>query len=250
MGTPDLPTVSPPSTPGSPFHFVLPEFEGPLDLLLHLIRINEIDLKDIPVVQIARQYDAMLARMRKLDLDIAGEFLVMAATLVYIKSKLLLPSDRERIDQGLEEDPRTGLVQALIEHQRYREAAEDLEKRARQAGLVFTRRPGEEIEEEGYLEVSLFDLVDALKRVLDTSQRRLQLFRRREEISLAERLHQILHQLEEKETLDFETLLTDSPGLRALIVTFLAVLELVRRGSIRALQGRPFGPIQLRRRTT
>jgi len=232
----------------SAYRFVLPTFEGPLDLLLHLIRINEVDIKDIPVVEIARQYDVMIDLMRELNLEIAGEFLVMAATLVYIKSKMLLPADRERIELGLEADPRQDLARALLQHARMREAADSLGERARLAGLVFRRPAGPETEEEGLLEVSLYDLVGAFRRVLEQAGRQAVQTLRRLQLSLAERIRQILDRLESGETIPFATLFPPAAGREERIVTFLAVLELVRLGSVSAWQARAFDEIHLQRR--
>ena len=229
------------------YRFILPTFEGPLDLLLHLIRINKVDIKDIPVVEIARQYDSMVDLMQEMDLDVAGDFLVMAATLVYIKSKFLLPVDQERIEQGLEEDPRAGLVQSLLEHQRYRHAAEDLAERERLAALVFSRRAGMEVNEEGYLEVSMFDLLEAFKRLLETSENRAALFRRREEMPLAERIRQILDRLEKEDFIGFLALMEESSHREVMVVTFLAILELVRMGTVKIYQPSRFAEIRLQR---
>ncbi len=231
----------------SPYRFILPTFEGPLDLLLHLIRVNELDITDLPVVQVARQYDEMLDLMQELNLEVAGEFLVMAATLVYIKSKLLLPADRERIAEGLEEDPRRNLVQALLEHQRFKEAAADLAEREEQAALVFTRLGAAgDLDEEGYLEVSLFDLLGAFKRILESADRRAALVRRREEIPLALRIEEIRTRLGQEGALEFEALLSEVTSLDMMVVTFLAILELARQGALRVDQRRPFAPIRLR----
>jgi segregation and condensation protein A len=231
----------------SPYRFVLPKFEGPLDLLLHLIRVNELDITDLPVVEVARQYDEMLNLMEELDLEVAGEFLVMAATLVYIKSKLLLPVDQERIAQGLEEDPRKNLVEALLEHQRFKQAAEDLAERERQAALIFTRPVGDAAEEYGYLEVSLFDLLGAFKRVLEVAEKKAALARRGDEISLTERIEQLRRRLEIETSLDFGALMGETWEIEVLVVTFLAILELIRTGFLKAYQASHFGEIRLRR---
>jgi segregation and condensation protein A len=229
------------------FRFVLPRFEGPLDLLLHLIRINEVDIRDIPVLEIARQYDEMLDLMRELNLDTAGEFLVMAATLVYIKSRLLLPAEQERVQAGEIEDPRAGLVQALLEHQRFRQAAASLAERERAASLVFTRPAGPETEEEGYLEVSLFDLLTVLKDMLRTARGRAALLRPRAEIPLAERIREVLERLEAEAVIPFTRLLGECPSVEMILVTFLAVLELVRMGSARVAQAMPTAEIRVLR---
>ncbi|MFQ5766833.1 MAG: segregation and condensation protein A [Acidobacteriota bacterium] len=229
------------------YRFVLGAFEGPLDLLLHLIRVNEVEITDIPVAEIARQYDEMLDLMREMNLEIAGEFLVMAATLIYIKSRMLLPVEQERVAEGMEEDPRTGLVNALLEHQRYREVARDLEERERRAGLVFTHPAGPEVQEEGRLEVSLFDLVKVFHSLLQTAENRHALVSQRDEISLDARIRQILLRLENEDSLLFQQLLEERFDVAQVVVTFLAVLELVRKGSVKVYQRRPFEEIRLLR---
>jgi segregation and condensation protein A len=240
--------LTPSGAPGeSPYRFILPTFQGPLDLLLHLIRVNEVDITDLPVVEIARQYDDMLDLMQELNLEVAGDFLVMAATLVYIKSKLLLPADQERIAAGLEEDPRRNLVQALLEHQRFKEAAADLAEREQQAALVFTRQAtAGDGDEEGYLEVSLFDLLGAFKRILESAERRAALVRHRDEMPLAQRVEEIRRRLQAEGMLDLAALLGESTDIALLVVTFLAILELARMGALRVDQPRPFAAIRLR----
>lgn len=229
------------------YRFILPTFEGPLDLLLHLIRVNEVDIKDIPVVEIARQYDEIVDLMQEMNLDVAGEFLVMAATLVYIKSKMLLPVDRERIEEGLEEDPRAELARSLLEHQRFRRVAEQLEEQERLAALVFTRTQNGDCE-EGYLDVSLGNLVDALRRVMEMAGRRALLRFKRLHLPLAEMIKRILQRLQHQDFISFGSLIDQAELLRpeVRIVAFLAVLELVRRRRIRAYQVRPFDEIRLR----
>jgi segregation and condensation protein A len=189
----------------------------------------------------------MLGLMEELNLEIAGEFLVMAATLVYIKSKLLLPVDQERIELGLEEDPRENLVQALLEHQRFRQAAEELAERERQAALIFTRLPAQDQEAESYLEVSLFDLLGAFKHILEAAEKRASLARKWDEISLAERIADIRRRLDQEEALDFGQLVGECGDIEMMVVTFLAILELVRTGAVRLYQTQPFAEIRVRR---
>jgi segregation and condensation protein A len=242
-------TVSPmpkPSTVGQPnYTFVLPSFEGPLDLLLHLIRSQELDITDLPMAEVARQYDEMINLMEVLNLDVAGEFLVMAATLVYIKSKLILPVDQERIQEGLEEDPRQNLVQALLEHEQFRQAAADLAEREILASLVFTRQGEGEPQEEGYLDVGLFDLLLAFKSFLETSAKRDALTRWDEYIPLSERIAQVQAILASTPRIDFRELLPMNAELDIIVVTFLAILELMKTGFLRAVQLRPTGELQI-----
>ena len=249
METPPVTSHSAPADePG--YRFILPTFEGPLDLLLHLIRINEVDITDLPVAEIAHQYEEMLNLMEHLNLEVAGEFLVMAATLVYIKSKMLLPVEQERIELGLEEDPRKNLVQALLEHQRFQEAAEDLSTREGQAALVYTRQgAGAEASEPGYLEVSLFDLLHAFKGLLETAGKRAALTRRGERLPLSQRIAQVRTLMESRQRVAFHELLPVEADMNLLVVTFLAILELIKIGFMSAVQARPVAEIQLRRVT-
>jgi segregation and condensation protein A len=238
-----------PEAADAAYRFILPTFEGPLDLLLHLIRVNELDVTDIPVVEIARQYDAMLDLMQEMNLEIAGEFLLMAATLVYIKSRLLLPADVERIEAGLEEDPRASLTRALLEHQRARAAAEHLAERARLAGLVFSR-PAADVADaaDGYLEVGLYDLLCAFRELLERAGKRAVLDIRRQRLPLAERIRQVLERLDIDSRLTLTDLVGPEEDTDRLIVTFLAILELVRMGAIVARQSGPFAELRLARR--
>jgi segregation and condensation protein A len=247
METPSATSHSAPADdPG--YRFILPTFEGPLDLLLHLIRINEVDITDLPVAEIAHQYEEMVNLMEHLNLEVAGEFLVMAATLVYIKSKMLLPVEQERIELGLEEDPRKNLVQALLEHQRFQEAAEDLSTREGQAALVYTRQgAGTEASEPGYLEVSLFDLLHAFKGLLEVAGKRAALTHRSERLPLSQRIAQVRTLMESRQRIAFHELLPVEADMNLLVVTFLAILELIKIGFMSAVQARPLAEIQLRR---
>jgi segregation and condensation protein A len=250
METPSV-TPNPTSVDDAGYRFVLPTFQGPLDLLLHLIRINEVDITDLPVADIAIQYEEMVNLMEHLNLEVAGEFLVMAATLIYIKSKMLLPVEKERIELGLEEDPRKNLVQALLEHQRFQEAAEDLSAREGQAALVYTRQGAStEPSEQGYLEVSLFDLLNAFKGLLEVAGKRAALTRKGEQLPLSERIAQVRVLMESRQRVAFKELLPAEADMNILVVTFLAILELIKIGFMSAVQARPLAEIQLRRVTT
>ena len=230
------------------YRFILPTFEGPLDLLLHLIRVNEIDIKDIPIVEIARQYDQMIELMQEMNLDIAGDFLVMAATLVYIKSKMLLPADQERLAEGLEEDPRADLARALIEHERFKQAAAQLAEQEQLAALVFTRPRDPSADEDGYLDVNLSNLLVALRQAIESAGRRQALQFRPQELPITEMIDRILSRLAHENFVSFSSLVReDEWSVRAFrIAAFLAVLELVRQGKVRAYQRRLFDEIRLR----
>ncbi len=223
----------------------LPVFEGPLDLLLHLIRINEINVQDIPIADITRQYDAYLDLMKELDLQVAGDYLVMAATLVHIKSKMLLPQPPAGTEP--EEDPRAELVRQLLEFERFKQAAEAL--RALEEGRedVFLR-PGDPLaafEGEAWLAVGLFDLLTAFKRVMENALSARAIEIAREEISIAEKIAWILEALASGRARVFQELLGALPSRPEMVVAFLALLELIRLGRVRAAQRSAPGEILL-----
>ena len=231
----------PPETDG---HSVkLSAFEGPLDLLLHLIRVNEIDIYDIPIVEVTRQYDAYLNLMQELDLHVAGEYLVMAATLVHIKSRMLLP----RPPAGLEaeEDPRTDLVRQLIEHEKLRGAAERFRELAEAREDVFFRAadPLEAFAGETAIAVSIFDLVAALKRALERIDAARIVELSRQEYSVEEKIEWLLGRLATEGAREFGELLGSFPSRAEKIVLFLALLELIRQRQVMAVQRETGGEI-------
>jgi len=222
----------------------LPVFEGPLDLLLHLIRGNQIDIYDIPIARITDEYFQYLTLLHELDLEVAGEFLVMAATLVYIKSRMLLPVEPSVDGETVEEDPRTALVDMLLEYERFRAAAETLAVREDGQRLFFFRSTPLDIPAGGgTLEVSLLDLLaafrDVLRRVDD--QGVLTLVPR--PVTTAERMVAILDQVTLQSSLSFEALFSRTADRSLVIATFLALLELLRQGAVRVRQRVPFGEI-------
>lgn len=237
--------------------FRLPVYEGPLDLLLHLIKRAELDARDVTASVITEQYLAYLELLDSLNLDVAGEYLVMAATLLLIKSFSLLPHPgTEELEEA--EELKRDLVARLLEYQRYREAAEKLGARALLGRDVFAA-PGEKLPEElsgqnggmPGLDISLFDLVEAmaavLKRLIDTAPRQITL----RDIPVAECIPRIMAALERNSgEIEFGVLFEDcDPHDRpVLIATFMALLELIRQGRVRARQERRFGPILLERR--
>ena len=225
-------------------------FEGPLDLLLHLIKQNQLDIYDIPIALITEQYLEYIRIMKALDLTIAGEFLVMAATLMYIKSRMLLPAPlEEEEEEG--DDPRAELVERLVEYKRFKEAALHLSQQALLGRDVFIR-PVQEIEaEEGEIEADLFHLIDALRELLkrqevdDFHEITLERITLREKIrELYERLHEVV------EAVPFSSLFTSLTSRVELIVTFLALLELIRSGMLRVYQREAFGPLWVTRTVT
>ncbi len=224
----------------------LSAFQGPLDLLLHLVRINEVDIHDIPVIEIARQYDEYLDNMRDMDLDIVGEFLVMAATLAYIKSRMLLP--RPEGEEGEEEDPRADLAERLLEHQRFLIAAEELAARSDVQDSVWGRPPQRmEMDGEILLEVSLHDLVRSFRGLLESLRVGSGLDITPAGLSVPERMGQILDLVDGRDLVDFDTLFPETDPKRDRIVTFLALLELLRLQMVTAWQSKTFGEIRLSR---
>lgn len=221
-------------------------FEGPLDLLLHLIKKNEIDITDIPISLITEQYLAYLEVMKSLNLDLAGEYLVLAATLVHIKSKLLLPGEEEQ-GEGEEEDPRAELVRQLLDYQVFKEAAARLDDRPLLDRDVFARRiPGEDVpdEEEEMAEVGVFELIDAFRRLVSGRERHY-LEINGERMSIAETMSEIMERLLGAGHLSFDELCGTPGEKRAVVRAFLAVLELVKQRMVKVYQVRPFGAIRI-----
>jgi segregation and condensation protein A len=225
----------------------LPEFEGPMDLLLHLIKENKVDIYDIPISLITGQYLEYIEIMKELDLEIAGEFLVMAATLIQIKSRMLLPPDEEAPPEELE-DPRFELVQRLLEYQAFKDAASILKEKEDERLKIFGRPPEIPIEEEALLpelylfDVNLFDLLAAFKKLLANAPPEMRTITR-ETLTVKDKMMHIIDILEKVESLRFEELFKESFTRVQLIVTFLALLELLRLGLARVYQEQQFGNI-------
>ena len=233
----------------------LETFEGPLDLLLYLIRKNEVNVCDIPIALITEQYLGYIELIQEMDLDVAGEYLVMAATLIHVKSRLLLPrQEPAQDDTGGDEDPREALVRRLLEHQKYKAAAELLHDREAIRNAQFMRpdarvaeAAGDEYEPE--LEVDLFSLLAAFRGVLQRAKGRARMVLPAEQISIEDRMHQLLGQLSDSEACGFEDLFADGDDSRSfLIVTFLALLEMIRLKLIRVFQEGSLGAIRVYKR--
>jgi segregation and condensation protein A len=236
----------------------LDEFEGPLDLLLHLIKKNEVNIYDIPIAVITKQYLDYISMMKSLNLAVAGEFLVMAATLIHIKSRMLLPVEPDAGEEDeTGEDPRAELVRRLLEYKQFKEAAGELEQRGQQWREVFGRgqipADGGQIsnlspeEDAALLELTLFDLVDALQGVLQRVPAKTLIEVTAEQLTIKDRMNYILERLEHEPALPFDALFSPEEGRLVLIVTFLGLLELVRIKLVRAFQAEAFGPILLSR---
>jgi segregation and condensation protein A len=228
----------------------LPEFEGPLDLLLYLIRKNEVDIHDIPIAPITRQYMEYLDLMKELNLDVAGEFMVMAATLIHIKSKMLVPVNPTEA-QGEEEteDPREELVRRLLEFQRYKEAAGLLHQKREIRAATWTRPdtvlPGFDDAGEEMIEAGLYDLIGAFKELLERRKTLLAHEVEHEGKSVEERMEELLAMLAAGQSLEFRELFATEETKAGMILTFLALLELIRLKQIKVYQRGLFGPIRV-----
>ena len=226
----------------------LDTFEGPLDLLLHLIRTSELNIYDIPISTITEQYLKYIELMQELNLDVAGEFLVMAATLIHMKSRTLLP----RPDPA-QEDPRDALMRRLLDHQKFKAAAELLHERETLRSAQWTRPDGPIAQIAGEapepeIEVDLFSLISAFRTVVERAKARPQLYLPSEQIPIEERIEQLMGRLSEHDAMGFEELFDDIQSRAGLVVTFLAILEMIRLKLIRVFQTGVVGPIRIYKR--
>ncbi|HPQ45186.1 MAG TPA: segregation/condensation protein A [Syntrophales bacterium] len=221
-------------------------FEGPLDLLLYLIKKNEVDIYDIPIALITRQYIQYIDAMQSLNLDLAGEYLVLAATLTHIKSRMLLPVSDE--DEAEEEDPREELVKQLLEYKTFKEAALGLDRMKILGRDVFGRDYAEDdlgADEQIIREIGIFELVEAFRRMSRDTGRSDLMEIDIEKISLSDRINEIVDELEKMGERTFTDLLGESSNRRRLIYTFLAILELMKLRIIKAYQSVPYGTIRV-----
>jgi segregation and condensation protein A len=231
-------------------------FEGPLDLLLYLIRKEEVDIYEVNLTRLATQFIEYIETLRLLDLEVAGEFLVMAATLMYIKSRELLPVDQQAQVEGEEdgEDPRWELIRQLVEYKKFKDAAAQLQLLEARQEDVFPRTPGKlefETESSPRAEASIFDLVNAVNVVL-------QRFAKREDLrdifednwTVSEKIESLMRLLGERSSIRFSELFEGVTSRFEVVVTFLALLELIRLKQITAMQQEPFGEIDICRAPT
>lgn len=229
------------------YTFRLEGFEGPLDLLLHLIQKNELDILNIPIALITEQYLEYLQLMKVLNLDVAGEYLLMASTLLHIKSKMLLPKSSEREEE--EEDPREELIRRLLEYQKYKQAGGELEKRPMLDRDVFIRlmpAEPEEVPEEERIEVNLLELLEAFRQVLERVKTETVHEVILEHLSVEDKIQEILMLLErENRSLTFHRFFPEQASRRVVIITLLAILELVKMKRIRIFQLAPFETIRV-----
>jgi len=246
----DRPDAPIPIDPG--FRLELPGFEGPLDLLLFLIRKHELDILDLPIAFICEKYAEYITLMEHLNLDVASEYLVMAATLAHIKSKELLPRVPEEQDDDDEDevDPRAELIRRLLEYQKYKRAAEQLGAFGVAGRDVFPRGiPAPKAEGPAPLaEISVFKLIDAFQRIVKRREGEISLEVDAERVTIQERMSQITEALQQRERLSFEELFEGYATTYDLVVTFLALLEMAKSRLTRIYQSEPEGPIYLEAR--
>ena len=236
------------------YHVKLEIFEGPMDLLLHLIKKHELDIYDIPIAPITRQYLEYLDLMKSLDMEIAGDFLVMASTLTHIKSKMLLPPPENPDDDDEGADPRAELIRRLLEYKRFKDAAASLEQRENDWSKVYTREtevtPELPADDQPLLfDFHLFDLLAALKDVLNrVPDAGIEITA--EAISITDKIATILARLESVDSLLFADLFDGSTTKAHIIATFMALLELMKNRIVRAVQIEQFGAIRLMKAVT
>lgn len=269
-GTESAPAAAPPVAVAPPpqeaeenrgesaVHLEIPAagFEGPLDLLLHLIQQHELDILDIPVGFVTEKFLAYIKLMRDLSIDVASEYLVMAATLAYIKSKMLLPDQAGGDDEGMpgeeEEDPRAELVRRLLEYQKYKAAAADLAERGTLGKDVFARGIGEPVPEgpAPFASIGVFNLLDAFEKVLSRANIKIDHEVVFDRISITDRMLELSDRLRERKAMSFEDLLLGPGEGRALtrfdiVITFLAMLEMAKLRMVRVYQADPLSPIHI-----
>jgi segregation and condensation protein A len=227
-------------------------FEGPLDLLLYLIKKEEVDIYDIPIERITNQYMEYLSLMQLLNLEVAGEFLVMAATLMYIKSRMLLPVDQQVTDAEAEEgeDPRWELIRQLVEYKKFKDAAVQLSQREEEQANIFPRQgpdTGIEVSKDVPLaEVSIFDLINAFNDVLKKATAREDFHEILEErFTVSDKIEEILYTLRDRSEMIFNELFANAGSRAEVVVTFLALLELIRMKRLKVQQTEAFGEIQV-----
>ena len=230
----------------SNYNLKLDVFQGPFDLLLYLIKKDEIDLYDIPIAKITEQYLDFLEKMRHQGIDIASEWLVMAATLVQIKSRMLLPLEEEENPDELfeESDPRMELVEKLLEYRRYKEVARALEERELNEMEMFRRNVGN-LETTSAVEVDLYELISAFKNVVDYAAETPFTEVVLEEFSVGGKMEELEERLESQSSLSWNEVFAEGRSLSEMVCIFLAILELIRLGKLRVRQSQRFGDIRV-----
>ncbi len=237
--------------PTTDYAIKLDIFEGPLDLLLYLIKKNEIDIYNIPVALITQQYLEYLNIIKSLNLDLAGEYLVMASTLIHIKSRMLLPVPEEPSAEDLEDDPRAELVRQLLEYQTFKEAATELSQRPLLERDVFKRSAAlpeetkKTTDEDELIEVSIFELIEAFHNIVARLDKKELMEIDLEKLSLTDIINDVMERLMLEKNLTFEELLGERKDRRRVVYTFLALLELIKLKMIKAYQTAAFGVIRI-----
>ena len=226
-------------------------FEGPLDLLVYLIKKNDIDVKDIPIAEVTEQYMQYIELMKILDLDIVGDFLVMAATLMHIKSKMLLPPDPSE-EEEIEADPRAELAKRLQEYMKFKEIADTLQEKESQRKDLFARVIDENIKKqlkedakEITIEANLFDLINAFSEALQRAPEEVIHEIVQEDFTVEDKIHDMLHLLLENDTIMLSDVFKNCRSKPEIVVSFLALLELIRLKEIKVLQKKQFSDIEI-----
>ena len=240
--------------PDKEFAIRLPAFEGPMDLLLYLIRRSEVDIYDIPIERVTEQYIKVLGSMENLDLEVAGEFFVMASTLMYIKSRMLLPKKDQGTNEDMEDDdidPRWELVQQLLEYRKFKEAAEDIRKLILSSNDLISRigpRDALEAVERPLKPVDRVDLWNTFNSVLRRLAERIDEGQiNAEQVTVSDRMELVLLRIKHKKNFLFSDLFESSTTITTIVATFLAILELTRLDKITLKQDRAFGDIRCMR---
>ena len=240
--------------PDNEFAIRLPAFEGPMDLLLYLIRRSEVDIYDIPIERVTEQYIKVLGSMENLDLEVAGEFFVMASTLMYIKSRMLLPKKDQGTNEDMEDDdidPRWELVQQLLEYRKFKEAAEDIRKLILSSNDLISRigpRDALEAVERPLKPVDRVDLWNTFNSVLRRLAERIDEGQiNAEQVTVSDRMELVLLRIKHKKNFLFSDLFESSTTITTIVATFLAILELTRLDKITLKQDRAFGDIRCMR---
>ena len=240
--------------PDKEFAIRLPAFEGPMDLLLYLIRRSEVDIYDIPIERVTEQYIKVLGSMENLDLEVAGEFFVMASTLMYIKSRMLLPKKDQGTNEDMEDDdidPRWELVQQLLEYRKFKEAAEDIRKLILSSNDLISRigpRDALEAVERPLKPVDRVDLWNTFNSVLRRLAERIDEGQiNAEQVTVSDRMELVLLRIKHNKNFHFSDLFESSTTITTIVATFLAILELTRLDKITLKQDRAFGDIRCMR---
>jgi len=224
----------------------LGEFAGPLDLLLYLIRREQANIFDIPIATITDEYLKYIRLMKKLDIAVAADFLVMAATLIEIKSKMLLPRDPAEVEGEEIDDPRRELVDRLLEYEKYKSAAQMLYERTTVEQAIFSRGPIDSDDNNAEINASVFDLLTVFQKIVARHKDEIQMEIHREEVTLADMLKDLKRRLGLSKELNVLSFFEEMHTRRELVTAFVAVLEIVRVEGVRLTQSKTFGDIILR----